>query len=108
MAQWVRGKVFGTSMCNKCGHEIPYMQYRQEGLPDPDTCPKCGEFMENGYGNVERALKSEVFSALSSVRYETIPKEFGIYNKDEIKMWENVFEAFLEELRSENGICRRV
>ena len=104
MARWVRGRTFGTSMCSDCGHEIPYMEYRNKELPDPDECPYCGVYMENGYGNVEKELKRKVFSTLSSVRQEIIPENYGVYTKDEIKMWENVFAAFIEELKSENGI----
>lgn len=28
----------------------------------------------------------------------------GVYTRDEIKMWKRVFDTFLEELKSENGM----
>lgn len=99
MALWIRGKSFGTSMCNNCCYEIPYMDYRKEGKPDPDECPNCGAFMENGYGN----LKTTLVHKLALLRNEVIPEEFGIYTKDEVIIWEQALDKFLELVKSESS-----
>lgn len=107
MAKWVRGRTFGTSMCDKCNYEIPYTEYRRSNTPDPDECPHCGAYMENGYGNVQKELTPTVFSALASVRNEVIPENYNIYGKDEIKMWEKAFESFINVLQSEANSASR-
>lgn len=107
MAYWTRGYTFGTSMCSDCRKEIPYAELRQAGKPDPDTCPNCGADMENGYGNIQRALESKLNPALNAIRDEIIPERYGVSKKDEAKMWKKIFKEFVNKIEDETYHPRR-
>lgn len=105
MAKWVRGRTFGTSMCDTCNYEIPY----DINEPDPDECPKCGAYMENGFGNIQKALETkllidlstiteigEVEKQLGRIRENVIPEEYTVGITQECSIWEKAFQKYID------------
>ena len=98
MAKWIRGRSFGTSMCDNCNYEIPYGVYATE--PDPSTCPKCGEKMENGYNTLKTKLEKVFNEHMKLISEEVFPEELTISTKVQTELFDKIFKKYLKNKES--------